>query len=643
MPVNNQESANALPSDAESDGEFNALFAQMLVSAEVLDEQTINSTSRVVQKLGGDQSLFKILEKRGTLSRETFLDCVRSQQPDIPIGALLHQLGAITRGQWKQAEQLRSHSGNLGDIGQILVSKQMLREEQFTEAKAAYSGYQYEEPDIGDCDSVLLKSLPIRLCKLFGFLPIRRVDNGVVVAFESLDRGEARTEAAHCFKTNIEPVLCSGTTLRRAFAAYERQVAPKSEAEQLAAKEGSASAWVSNILKTGIELSASDIHVQPTSDGVRVRFRIDGALRDHQQLPLEQLDAMVSRLKIMAEANIAERRKHQDGRINFEDPETGGITELRASFFITINGEAVVLRVLRNDNRIVELKKLGMGDKILTLFRKEALEAPNGVIIVTGPTGSGKTSTLYSCVQHLNDDTTSIITAEDPVEYQVDGISQCSINAKLGRTYEDSLRFIVRQDPDVIVLGEIRDATSARSAIQASLTGHKVLTTFHAEDTIGTLLRLMYMDIEKFLIASTVSCVLAQRLVRKVCTKCAKQIKPKPSELKQLGWSLDSFHGGNFREGVGCEHCDFTGYKGRIAIFEVLILNAAVRDAILDSNNATDIRRTSQESAGLITLLEHGLVRASRGETSVKEVIRVLPRLSPPRPLMELIRLTGIR
>lgn len=626
-----------------SDSESNLIFGQLLIAAEFIDEKIIDSTSRIMQKLGGEQTLFKILEKRGILTYQNALDCIRIQQPDISIGMLLHQLGAISRGQWQQAEQVRTHSGDFSNIGEILVSKQMLREDQYTEATAALTGYLYEEPDIGDCDSLLLKNLPIKLCKMYGFFPIRRVDNSVVVAFENPNREDAQSEAARCLNTTIEPVLCSATTLRRAFAAYQRQVAPKSEAEKLVTQEGSASALVNNILKTGIDLAASDIHIQPTSDFVRVRYRIDGTLRDFDHLSLEQLDAMVSRLKIMAEADISERRKHQDGRIDFENPETGSVSELRASFFITINGEAVVLRVLRNDNRIVELKNIGIGDKILHQFCKQALQAPNGVIIVTGPTGSGKTSTLYSCVQYLNNDTTSIITAEDPVEYQVDGISQCSINAKLGRTYEDSLRYIVRQDPDVIVLGEIRDASSASSAIQASLTGHKVLTTFHAEDTIGTLLRLMYMNIERFLIASTVSCVMAQRLVRKVCSNCAQQVKPKPTELKLLGWSLNSFLGGNFREGAGCEHCDFTGYKGRVAVFEVLIPNAAVRDAILESNNASDIRRTSQESAGLVTLLEHGLVRASRGETSVAEVIRVLPRLSSPRPLLEIIRLTGIR
>lgn len=630
--------------DLTSDSESNILFGQLLIEGNYIDEQTIKSTSRIMQKLGGEQTLFKILEKRGTLTRENLLDCIRvQQQPDISMGMLLHQLGEITRGQWQQAEQLRTHSGDFNHIGEILVGKQMLREDQYTEANAALTGYLYEEPDIGECDSLLLKNLPIKTCKVFGFFPIRRVDSSIIVAFENPELEDAQTEAARCFNTTVEAVLCSATALRRAFAAYERQAAPKTDAEKLVVKEGSASAWVNNILRNGVELSASDIHIQPTSDFVRVRYRIDGTLRDHDHLPLEQLEAMVSRLKIMAEADIAERRKHQDGRIDFENPETGAISELRASFFITINGEAVVLRVLRSDNRIVELKDIGMGDKTLEQFHKQALQAPNGVIIVTGPTGSGKTSTLYSCVQHLNNDTTSIITAEDPVEFQVDGISQCSINPKLGRTYEDSLKFIVRQDPDVIVLGEIRDASSATSAIQASLTGHKVLTTFHAEDTIGTLLRLMYMNIERFLIASTISCVMAQRLARKVCSSCAQPVKPKSAELKLLGWSLDSFHGGNFREGAGCEHCEFTGYKGRVAIFEVLIPNAAVRDSILESNNATDIRRISQESAGLVTLLEHGLVKASRGETSLAEVIRVLPRLTPPRPLLEIIRLTGIR
>lgn len=261
--------------------------------------------------------------------------------------------------------------------------------------------------------------------------------------------------------------------------------------------------------------------------------------------------------------------------------------------------------------------------------------------MITGPTGSGKTTTLYSCVNYLNDAQTSIITAEDPVEYVVDGISQCSINPKLKVTFEETLRHIVRQDPDVIVLGEIRDRFSADTAIQAALTGHKVLTTFHTEDSIGGLLRLLNMDIEAFLISSTVVCVVAQRLLRRVCKNCAQPYVPTALDLRRLGYESGALAGISFKRGTGCELCRFTGYKGRVSAFELLVLSEVVKDAILSRKTSYEIRRISLESSGLVTLLEDGLVKAARGNTSLQEVLHHLPRLHKARPFADLHRLTG--
>jgi type IV pilus assembly protein PilB len=261
--------------------------------------------------------------------------------------------------------------------------------------------------------------------------------------------------------------------------------------------------------------------------------------------------------------------------------------------------------------------------------------------MITGPTGSGKTTTLYSCINYLNDEGTSIITAEDPVEYLLDGIAQCSINPKINVTFEETLRHIVRQDPDIIVLGEIRDRFSAETAIQAALTGHKVLTTFHTEDSIGGLLRLLNMNIEAFLISSTVVCVIAQRLMRRLCPHCAQPYVPTPLDLRRLGVGADVLKGASFKLGRGCPNCRFTGYRGRVSAFELLILNEPVKDAILNRKTSYDIRRISLETSGLVTLVEDGLVKAARGETSLQEVLRNLPRLHKARPLQELRRLTG--
>jgi len=343
----------------------------------------------------------------------------------------------------------------------------------------------------------------------------------------------------------------------------------------------------------------------------------------------------------MAQADIAERRRHQDGRILFESRKHGYSLDVRVSIYVTIFGEKIVMRLLNKKGVILDVQQIGMAPRMLERFIYDALESPTGVMIITGPTGSGKTSTLYSCLGYLNNINTSIITAEDPVEYVIDGISQCSINQKIGVSFEETLRHIVRQDPDIIVLGEIRDTFSAETAIQAALTGHKVLTTFHTEDSIGGLIRLMNMQIEAFLISSTVVCVVAQRLLRLVCKSCSTPYTPTPSEYSRLGYTAKELAGAVFMKGDGCKDCRFTGFKGRMAVFELLVLNETVKEAILNNRSSGDIRRISMETTGLVTLFEDGLVKAAQGLVSVQEVLRDLPRISRPRPLQELKRILG--
>jgi type IV pilus assembly protein PilB len=278
---------------------------------------------------------------------------------------------------------------------------------------------------------------------------------------------------------------------------------------------------------------------------------------------------------------------------------------------------------------------------MLSRFLEDAVYQPSGVVLVTGPTGSGKTSTIYSCIHALKSPQVSIVTAEEPVEYVIDGVSQCSIDPKIDLTFEETLRHIVRQDPDVIVIGEIRDTYSAEVAVQAALTGHKVLSTFHTEDSIGGLIRLLNMDIAPFLVSSTVVSVLAQRLLRRVCPHCAVDTKPTPIQLQRLRCSLGDLAGADFKKGRGCKMCKQTGYKGRVGIFELLVLDERVRTAILERKTSFEIRHISIDHSGLVTLLEDGLVKAGTGMTTLDEVLRCLPIFSPPRPFVELRRLSG--
>jgi type IV pilus assembly protein PilB len=396
---------------------------------------------------------------------------------------------------------------------------------------------------------------------------------------------------------------------------------------------------VNSIIAQGIDQQASDIHIEPTKDHLHIRFRQDGVLLHHRDYPRDLIAPITNRIKIMAQADIAERRKHQGGRVVFEH--FGRQFDLRLSFYVTIHGEKIVLRILNQSGRLIDITELGMAPRMLARFQREALKVPSGVTLVTGPTGSGKTTTVYSCIEHIKDPEKCIITVEDPVEIVVDGIAQCSINPRINLTFNETLKHIVRQDPDVIVIGEIRDNYTAEVAVQAALTGHKVLTTFHTEDSIGGLVRLLNMDIEAFLISSTVVCVVAQRLLRKVCPKCQESYTPTRLDIQQLGCNGNGFDGADFRKGSGCSYCRHTGYKGRIAVFELLILDEAVRDAILNKCTSFDIRKMSIEGTGLVTLLEDGLLKAVNGLTTIDEILRCLPLLQKPRELSEIRRLVG--
>ena len=396
---------------------------------------------------------------------------------------------------------------------------------------------------------------------------------------------------------------------------------------------------VNTIIINAIKAKASDIHIEPMQDRFRVRLRIDGILHHVKDYSKDMLPLIVSRIKILTDLDIAEKRRHQGGRIDFQFGEYK--VDLRVSTYVTVHGEKIVFRIINKMDKLLTVEELGMPSRMLDSFITRSLNAPSGVLIVTGPTGSGKTSTVYTCIDHLNSPENSIITAEDPVEYVIDGIAQCSINTKINLTFEETLRHIVRQDPDIVVIGEIRDFFSADVAVQAALTGHQVLTTFHTEDSIGALVRLINMKVEPFLIASTINCVLAQRLARRVCSHCAKKYMPGSGEMKLLGYQGGELAGGTFYKGDGCGHCMHSGYSGRVAIHEMLLPDEHVRDAVLRNSTSHELRTISIQSAGLVTLFENGIYKAAKGITTIEEVLRVLPRLVPPRPLSELKRLLG--
>ncbi len=365
--------------------------------------------------------------------------------------------------------------------------------------------------------------------------------------------------------------------------------------------------------------NASDIHIEPYRNSLKIRQRLDGILYDMFSPPKHVQSALISRVKIMAQLNIAEKRLPQDGRIELKiaDKEI----DVRVSTLPTAFGERVVLRLLRKSAVLISLKDIGMPADRFEQFEKQ-IHAPNGIVLVTGPTGSGKTTTLYAALSAINNTDINIITVEDPIEYRLNGIGQVQVNPKIDLTFASGLRSIVRQDPDVILIGEIRDRETAEIAIQSALTGHLVFSTLHTNDSVSAITRLRDMGLESFLLASTVNSVLAQRLVRVVCEACKEAYLPSPGMLEQIGMNAADFKDRDVYRGRGCSECHNTGYKGRCAIFELLLMTPEMKELVIETSDANRLRRLARKE-GMVTLQESGVEKVLQGITTIEEVYRV--------------------
>jgi len=372
------------------------------------------------------------------------------------------------------------------------------------------------------------------------------------------------------------------------------------------------------VLLMAIKDQASDIHFEPFEDEFRIRIKAEGVLYEMVPPPRHLAFAITTRVKVMSNLDIAERRMPQDGRI--ELMVGGHPVDLRVSVLPTMFGESVVMRILDRSVVNLSLENVGMDESMLGRFRK-AIDRPNGIVLVTGPTGSGKTTTLYSALTELNDPGDKLITTEDPVEYDIDGIIQIPIDHDVGVTFASCLRAILRQDPDTILVGEIRDLETADIAIQAALTGHLVFSTLHTNDAAATITRLTDMGIQPFMICATVEAILAQRLVRRLCTKCREEVHVSADLLFELGISREQIEGRKFFRGSGCEVCHNTGYKGRVGLFELMVLNDKIRDMVMAKVSTDEIRDQAQKD-GMITLREFGMGLAGEGITSLEEVVR---------------------
>ncbi|MCK5683353.1 Flp pilus assembly complex ATPase component TadA, partial [bacterium] len=597
-----------------------------------ITKENINYARRIQSRLSPPKSLLDVLKELEYVDDNKINDVIKTNRENLKLGTLLVELGLIAHDDLNDALKTQYEEKNKRKVGDILLSNHVIDEKTLIEILSLQMGFPFLEPEFMELDQELFKSVPYKLFMQNKFIPVQKQGNKVLVAFIDPLHKPTIDSARKIFKKEIVIGISRKESIDVAIQKMIRE--ENKDKKPLTVDDESIVGIVNTIIINAIRAKASDIHIEPMHDRFRVRFRIDGIMHHIKDYSHDMMPMIVSRIKILTELDIAEKRRHQGGRIAFEFGEYK--VDLRVSTYITVHGEKIVFRIINKMDALLTVEELGLAPRIHDNFITKAINAPSGVTIITGPTGSGKTSTVYSCIDYLNTPENSIITAEDPVEYVIDGIAQCSINEKVNLTFEETLRHIVRQDPDIIVIGEIRDFFSADIAVQAALTGHQVLTTFHTEDSIGALIRLINMKIEPFLIASTINCVLAQRLLRKICPNCKQAYTPGPKEMKLLGYNGGELSGGTFYQGKGCGHCRQTGYIGRIAVHELLLPDEQVRDAVLKNATTQILREISISSTGLVTLFENGIFKASKGITTIEETLRCLPQLRAPRPLAEI-------
>jgi len=554
------------------------------------------------------------------------------------IGNMLVSSGIITEEQLKEALEEQKKTGErLLDILKRLGS---IDEETLAKIIAKQWGYPYIDLSTVEIDKETVHLISEEIARRFEVIPFGRTEEGeIMVAISDptnifaidflrnyLNNVKIYVASKESIIGNIEKYYSMEKTVKEAVMEMTGGVEVETEEEgtELSIDEARSLAetapiirLMNQIITEAIISRASDIHIEPQKRSVRVRYRIDGVLNDAMSLPKNIQPGLVSRVKIMANLDIAERRRPQDGRINIKF--RGREIDLRISILPAIFGEKVVMRILDKERSLIPLERLGFSKESLTIF-KSLITQPYGMILITGPTGSGKSTTLYAVLRILNSPKVNILTAEDPVEYQLDGITQLQVNPKIGLTFANALRSFLRQDPDIILVGEIRDRETAQIAMEAALTGHLVFSTLHTNDSFSAPTRLIDMGIEPYLIASALIGVTAQRLVRKICNNCKKEIKPSRYMLEQLGIEDENI---TFYKGEGCPICNNTGYKGRIAVQEILKIDDNIREMILKRASSTEIKEYAVKN-GTKTLLQDALDKARKGITTLEEVLRVI-------------------
>lgn len=549
----------------------------------------------------------------------------------------------ITKEELEKALEIQEKSG--GSLGSILIDNGFANEWEI----AAAIGKQLNVPFITlshyEIDQSILHSIPQELVRKYQIVPVDKTGDTLTVALSDPSNIYLLDELRLLTNCKIVPVISFESDIREAIERYYpesasaldemlKEISDEETAvlealehaetvageevtgeEEVEASDAPVIQLVNLIIHDAIRMRASDIHIEPYEKEIRLRYRVDGVLHEMKAPPKKFQNAIVSRIKIMSDLDIAERRLPQDGR--FKITLSGRSIDFRVSTCPVVFGEKVVIRILDRGNLMLNLTDLGMDPDILALFERE-IRAPWGMILVTGPTGSGKSTTLYSALNTINDPRKNIMTIEDPVEYQLYGINQVQVHPDIGLTFAEGLRSFLRQDPDIIMVGEIRDKETAEIAVKAALTGHLVLSTLHTNDAPSTINRLTNMGVEAFLVTASVNLIVAQRLVRRICENCKQTYDPPHELLTSLGLE----EGTQFARGAGCDKCLNSGYKGRVALYELLRLSDAMRDKIIEGISTTQLKRMAIEE-GMVTLRRAGLQKVAQQVTTIDEVLGV--------------------
>jgi len=545
--------------------------------------------------------------------------------------------GLITQAQLDAALKAQADRGL--PIGQLLVEDGAVTEAVLMGALARQLGLEFVDLAEYPIDRGAVALLPEAMARRLHALPVTWVEDRLVVAMSDPGNVLAIDDLRAVTGAEVQVVVATRTQLAEAIDRFHRLDAEVDEVAQIAAGEladeddeavtreavedAPIVKFVNLLIAQAVADRASDIHVEPTEHDLRIRFRVDGVLHEVMHSPRSIQGGVISRLKVMADINIAERRIPQDGRISLNV--AGKPVDLRVATLPTVYGEKVVMRILDKAQARLSLPDLGFHPAVLPRF-EACFRKPYGTILVTGPTGSGKSTTLYATLNVLNSTDKNVITVEDPVEFRLAGVNQVQINPKAGLTFASALRSILRSDPDIVLVGEIRDRETATIAIEASLTGHLVLSTLHTNDAASTPMRLVEMGVEPFLVISALDCVVAQRLARKLCDRCREEYEPTHAELTEAGWPaalLKSDGPPRLYRAVGCAACSRTGYRGRLAVHEVMVMSEEIRRQVVERYSSDDIKKTAL-SQGMLTLREDGLVKVAQGKTTLEELFRVI-------------------